>query len=150
MTLKIPTSEQTQSEEANLLSQVGHWAVGIGWRSLERQRQMPEVECRGWSRLLEAAPMALPIIAVLFPALRMHLPHIPSLLKAGVRFWSSDTPCDICSAFLLLLPHRELEKGRKILKPEHADPSQSKYFTKLTVFHWNFVLKATQQESLAA
>lgn len=51
MTPKSPTSEQTQSEEAHLLSQVGHWAVGIGWRSLERQRQMPEVECRGWSRL---------------------------------------------------------------------------------------------------
>lgn len=85
MTLKSPKSEQTQSEEVHLLSQAGHWAVGIGLRSLERQRQVPELECRGWSRLLEAAPMALPIAAVLFPALRMHLPHIPSLLKVGVR-----------------------------------------------------------------
>jgi len=85
MTLKSPKSEQTQSEEVHLLSQAGHWAVGIGWRSLERQRRVPELECRGWSRLLEAAPTALPIAAVLFPALRMHLPHIPSLLKVGVR-----------------------------------------------------------------
>lgn len=38
-----------------------------------------------------------------------------------------------------------MEIAGKIFKPEYTEPSESKYFTKLTAFHWNFVLKRNKQ-----
>lgn len=151
--LKSLNSQQTQQSEGSLCYCLltGHWATGICLKSIgksapeARTRARPSVASMGPSS--NWFPWLSLFLSMSLPEPRMHSHHVPTLPKAVCQMGARSPVLQRTARHLVCLPScfSQIEIAGKKFKPAYTDPSKSKYFTKLTAFRWNFVLKLNKQ-----
>lgn len=97
--------------------------------------------------VIRQVSMALPLPLLSLPGPQLHPHHVPTLPEAVCRMGARSPVLQRMVWHLLCLPSRfsQMEIARKMFKPAHTEPPKSKYFTKFSAFHWNFVLKWNKQ-----